>query len=146
MFQAKLEMLHPALQRLYLEWDGMRSGQAAPAARKLPMAALKPWHPNLAQIEVTGPGKYRYSFYGEALAAAFGVDFTGRSLDSVEPGRREMIAFDYDHCVKSRRPASRVYTAMFEEGEQTWNRLLLPLAGQDGTISTILLGAYQALR
>ena len=42
-----------------------------------------------------------------------------------------------------RLPVSRVYTAMFDGEQQTWERLVLPFFDLDGEVSKLLVAAYR---
>lgn len=46
-------------------------------------------------------------------------------------------------CGRDRIPTSRVYTADFAEGRQTWERLVLPFFDPQGDVVKLLVAAYR---
>jgi diguanylate cyclase (GGDEF)-like protein len=97
---------------------------------------------HLLVIESEG-GTNRYSHYGKAFAACFGLDLTGRVIDLLPPeilaaDRRFMLEFEYGFVRGTGRPLWRSYTALFgQDLRQTWQRLVLP-AGN----GRLVVGAY----
>ncbi len=97
---------------------------------------------NLLVIESDG-GTNRYSHYGKAFTACFGIDLTGRVIDLLPPeilaaDRRFMLEFEYGFVRGTGRPLWRSYTALFgQDLRQTWQRLVLP-AGN----GRLVVGAY----
>lgn len=132
-------VMDPRLADLYQRW---RSASAEDVAA----AASAPWFaPHRDHLVVIGreDGHSRYCHYGRAFASQFGNDLTGQVIDALpsdvlSPGRRGILAFEYDYALRIGRPLWRAYTALFDDGlRQTWQRLVLP-AGP----GHLLVGAY----
>lgn len=96
---------------------------------------------NLLIIDIEGPGN-RYSHYGAAFTRHFGSDLTGCVIDVLPADilpveRRGMLEFEYTFARRVKQPLWRSYTALFEGGTETWQRLVLPV-GDD----RLMVGAY----
>ncbi|TAN73555.1 MAG: GGDEF domain-containing protein, partial [Magnetospirillum sp.] len=96
---------------------------------------------HLLVIESDDQGN-RYSHYGAAFTRHFGADLTGCVIDvlpaEILPAeRRGMLEFEYTFARRVKRPLWRSYTALFDGGTETWQRLVLPLG--DGRLA---VGAY----
>jgi diguanylate cyclase (GGDEF)-like protein len=124
------------LSALFADWRRGGTGGFDPAAR---FAAHSD---HLLVIEAEG-GTNRYSHYGQAFAACFGIDLTGQVIDFLPPeilaaDRRFMLEFEYGFVRGTGRPLWRSYTALFgQDLRQTWQRLVLP-AGN----GRLVVGAY----
>ena len=84
----------------------------------------------------------RYSHYGAAFTRHFGADLTGCVIDvlptDILPAeRRGMLEFEYTFARRVKRPLWRSYTALFDDGTETWQRLVLPAGGD-----RLVVGAY----
>jgi diguanylate cyclase (GGDEF)-like protein len=106
-----------------------------------PLGPLAAHADHLLVIDALERG-HRYTHYGAAFTRHFGSDLTGLVID-VLPGdvlpaeRRGMLDFEYTFAGRAGRPLWRSYTALFGEALETWQRLVLPLAG-----GRLLVGAY----
>lgn len=147
---SKLDILHPHLQSFYEVWDTVRRDRPMPRIKDLPPRMLKPWYANILLVAVLGPQQFRYDYYGRTFIDAFGADLTNRTIDRIEADKADIIRLDYSACVRTKKPISRIHTGEFSSGNETWHRLILPLAGNDdadiGVVQQILVGAYPVRR
>ena len=147
---SKLDVLHPQLQSFYEVWESVRRDRPMPRIKDLPPRLLKPWYANILLVAVLGPQQFRYDYYGRAFIEAFGADLTGRTIDRIEADKADIIRLDYQACVRTGKPISRIHTGEFSGGSETWHRLILPLTGNDDedteTVRQILVSAYPIRR
>lgn len=86
-----------------------------------------------------GENDYYFSLFGAQISMMYGFDMTKRRLSTLEVADvREAVRKTYDEIVKIRRP-------VYLRGKYTWpgqelpvERLLIPLADDEGRLATIL--------
>lgn len=143
----------PRLVALYDYWDGKCAGRNMPTRADLDPVEMRRWLGNLLLIDVTAEGRFVYRLYGTGFVDSFGLDMTGRSVDELPAEQQERVRVDYEAVRASRQPRVRLYTAVFElpgiglrppaePQVTTWERLILPLSGDDGEVAMLLVGAY----
>ena len=125
-------------------WIEKCAGETLPTAASFEPGDLRPWldHTVLIDIDDADDAGMRYSFYGEGLVDAFGVDLTGRSIGPMEDGRTDLLAEDYRQVVRTRLPVARIVTDTFQSGAGSWEGLMLPLFDDDGSVVKILAAMY----
>lgn len=140
-----LVLRHPQLKSLYAFWVSRCDEDALPMAEDIEPADLRPWIGNLVVMDVQKAeqgGGYAYAYYSSGFATAFG-DKAGRTIDDLPEDQRALIKAEYDRVRGERIPTSRVYTADFADGRQTWERLVLPFFDPDGAVVKLLVAAYR---
>ncbi|GAA0568571.1 PAS domain-containing protein [Caenispirillum bisanense] len=140
-----LVLRHPQLKSLYAFWVSRCDEDALPMAEDIEPADLRPWIGNLVVMDVQRAeqgGGYAYAYYSSGFASAFG-DKAGRTIDDLPEDQRALIKAEYDRVRSERIPTSRVYTADFADGRQTWERLVLPFFDPDGAVVKLLVAAYR---
>ncbi|WP_142850894.1 PAS domain-containing protein [Telmatospirillum sp. J64-1] len=140
---ARLILHTSELKGLYGAWLDQCKGERFPSAADLEPAVLRPWLDHLVLVEVQLDGNYRYLYYGESLASAFGTDMVGRSVEDLPAHQRNVLKAEYDELRASRFPAARVYTALFNGREETWERLALPFFDSQGEVVAVMVAAYR---
>jgi hypothetical protein len=143
MSDPNLTLLHPKLQSLYALWRDQRPVGAVPVSDVIDPAALKPWLGNLLVMDVIEGDNFIYSYYGKALADAFHADMVGRSIELLPEQQRTLLQGEYDKARRDQLPVARVYTAAFEDGTETWERLVLPLSTDGRVVDKLLVAAYR---
>lgn len=144
----------PRLIALYGYWLGKCAGRAMPARSDLLPEEMRPWLGNLMLIDVSPDGRYQYRLYGTRFVEQFGVEMTGKTIDTLAAGQAAAIRTEYDVVRETRAPRSRRYTASFDvflhgpidkvELVKTWERLVLPLSRTvPDMVEMLLIGAYQ---
>lgn len=94
-------------------------------------------------IEVLAPsscGGWRYVRFGSAVAAATGVDMTGRTLDDLGDILRESYRAAIERLMRERRPILAVDRSLAPARHRFWERLILPCrnaAGEDRIVSFV---------
>lgn len=138
-----LVVRHPRLKALYALWLRLCAGGSFPALDGMTPADLRPWLDDMAIVGLDDTAGYVYRYYSPAYAAAFGTDLTGCSLARIAADRAVVLAAEYDAVRAERLPVSRVYSALFDGQQQTWERLVLPFFDLDGEVSKLLVAAYR---
>lgn len=102
--------------------------------------------PNIFLVDVLpGQSRYRYRLIGTNIAMWSGDDATGRDMDDPRCGEgAQLFIAMHDEVVHTRTPLLTVgHSALFQGSQMLFDRILLPLAGEDGAVSMIL-GAADA--
>ncbi|MBL8832565.1 MAG: hypothetical protein JNL71_09265 [Rhodospirillales bacterium] len=135
------------LPHLRRHWDALRAGNDMPAAD-----ALKPEDLGraigfsiLADIERDGLD-FRYRVFGEKVALAGGVDWTGHTGAEMAERTGMPVGTFYRAAnlaaVERRKALFTMHTAQARERTITWARLALPLAdAPGGQVVRMLIGA-----
>jgi hypothetical protein len=134
---------HPKLESLYRLWrEHCRDGDL-PAAADFDPIMLRPWAGNLVILDIGDEASFVYAYYGDAFAAAFGADQVGQSTDARPPPQRDVLTEEYARARERAAPLSRVYTADFGGGLASWERLVLPLAGDGRAVDKLMVAAFE---
>ena len=138
-----VSLSHPKLQSLYDYWSGKRAGRELLAADELDPAELRRWIGHLVVVDATAEGAFVYSYYGATLEKAFGRPMAGQSLELLPEAQRAILRDEYQSVRVDRQPVMRTYTAAFEGGTATWERLVLPLSSDGAQVDKLLVAAYR---
>lgn len=85
---------------------------------------------------------YRYLIYGEEIAERFGRNMVGKRTSDIptQPSVTTLFLSCYRVVMESRLPILTEHSAPLQVSATTWRRLVLPLAGSDGSVERILVG------
>lgn len=142
----KLQGAEPATPELLglLDYWLSRSGRGLPPrADALSPVDLRAWKDHLVVFEVAAEDVYVYTFYGAALAEAFGGSRLGATLDELPEHQRAVLASEYAAVIADGLPACRVHTADFNGRFRSFERLVLPLLGEGSRVDKLLVAAYE---
>lgn len=135
------------LPHLRRHWDTLRAGNDLPAADALMPEDLgrAMGFSILADIERDGLD-FRYRVFGEQVALASGVDWTGHTGAEMAERTGQPVGTFYRAAnlaaVERRKALFTMHTAQARERTVTWARLALPLAdGPGGRVVRMLIGA-----
>lgn len=143
MIKDRTELATAPLSGLLDFWLTKCVGGKPPVSSAIAPADLRPWKDNIVVFEVIGEDDLVYSYYGKALAAAFGHSRLGATLDELPPEQRAILRPEYATVRRERLPVARVHTADFGGVMRTWERLVLPMSSDGETIDKILVAAYE---
>ncbi|MFD1627251.1 PAS domain-containing protein [Azospirillum griseum] len=152
----KAELATPYLSGLLDFWISKCVAGSLPVPSAIAPADLRPWKDHIVVFEVigddsgdgngganSGPAAFVYSYYGQALATAFGHSRLGATLDDLPAEQRAILQPEYDAVRRERVPLVRVHTADFDGRTRSWERLVLPLSSDGVTIDKLLVAAYE---
>lgn len=137
------KILRPELRDLLQAWNARRSGAGLPLRGRFAPVDVADLMSNLLFVEVVGSRpRFRYREVGVDLIRIYGSDFTDRYIDEMprlfrtfaEPAYREVIA-KRDATHGSFRFVENWWIATYE-------RLMLPMVDEDGTIVEVAVGIY----
>ncbi len=146
MIKERTELATPSLGGLLDFWLTKCAGGKPPVSSSIAPADLRPWKDNIVVFEVIGEDEFVYSYYGKALAAAFGHSRLGATLDDLPEEQRAILRPEYESVRRERLPVARVYTASFSGVMRSWERLALPMSSDGEQIDKILVAAYELPR
>ncbi len=131
-----------SIMRFLIEyWERLRGDQPLPLASALSPFELKPALGHIVLIDVLEDGwNGRFRVYGTKVAETYGRDMTGRLLSDIDGGNYVSIFFRALYRAAWLRKAS-YYSHHFPPAHvavESWQRLALPLAGEDGQVSRFL--------
>lgn len=136
-----LVLRHPCLKDLYQFWLRLCDGETLPMAGDLDLAAMRPWLDDLAVVDVVrNDSHFTYTYCGYGLQSVFGADVTGHPVGDGEPaGPVQALRLDCDQVVREHIPLARVCNELPDDGDQAWERLVLPLFDEEGQVEKLLL-------
>lgn len=143
MMKERTELTTLALSGLLDFWLGKCSAGTPPVSSTIAPADLRPWKDNIVIFEVIGDDDFVYSYYGKALAEAWGHSRLGHTLDALPDEQRAILAAEYEAVLRERLPVARVYTGNFDGSRRTFERLVLPLSSDGATVDKLLVAAYE---
>jgi hypothetical protein len=138
-----------SLRFLTAYWHGLAGAGELPHFKQIDPIALRPALGYVMLLDpVEGGRDFRYRLYGSLIASVSGFDMTGKLL-SEHPAKSYVTEFglaSYRAAVQRGEP---VYTERHTIGAvhaTRWQRVALPLVGDDGTITRILAGTAPIAR
>jgi len=141
--QLKISPVNDGMKRIYDYWMSHRKNGRLPKREDIEPGDVSDLLPNIFLVDVEEtPRRYRVRLAGTEVVAFFGMDMTGKTIDSLELGEHaDTILKRYDEAVDSGQPSYAQYRYWTEAYEQHLNyeRLLLPLSS-DGEHVDKLLG------
>ena len=101
-----------ALRRLFDYWQALRGERFAPSWREVDPGAIKSLLPHIIVAELEQePFDVRFRFVGTTIVEAYGEDFMGRSLRSLEPtGGIDLWLSIYARLAETKRPCFGRYS------------------------------------
>lgn len=143
MNRRKPELMTSALNALLDFWLEKCVGTNPPVSATISPVELRPWARNIVVFEILGDSDFVYTYYGQALAAAFGRSQLGATLDALPKSQRDVLTAEYELVRRECLPAARTHTADFGSGLRTWERLVLPLTSDGETVDKLIVAAYE---
>jgi hypothetical protein len=132
-----------ALRFLTSYWRALAGPDRLPHLKQIDPLALRPALGYVMLLDLVENGRdFRYRVYGSIVASVSGFDMTGKLLSEhpASPYVTEFALAGYRAAVQRREP---IYTERHPVGAvhtTRWQRVALPLVGDDGTIARILAG------
>ena len=133
------------LRFLLRYWSELAGARAMPRAKEIDALEMRPALGYINLLDVLDDGEdFRYRVFGSIIAAVAGYDMTGRNVSALKT-EPYMAEFALAACravlrrgqpllTEHRPPPSAVPTV-------AWHGLTLPLAGEDGAVSRLLVGS-----
>ena len=133
------------LRFLLRYWSELAGARAMPCAKEIDALEMRPalGYINLLDV-VEGGEDFRYRVFGSIIAAVAGYDMTGRTVSALKvvpymaefalATCRAVVQRGQPLLTEHRPPASAVPTV-------AWHGLILPLAGDDGGVTRLLVGS-----
>lgn len=148
MTQKRTELATPDLSSLLDFWLRNCAPGRPPAPSGIAPADLRAWKDNIVVFEVIADESgiaraFVYSYYGKALAAAFGQSRLGATLEALPDDQRAVLQPEYEAVRRERLPVARVHTADFDGRRRSWERLVLPMSSDGIAIDKLLVAAYE---
>jgi len=138
-----LKIVDPRLVRIHSHWNVLRDGDALPAAGRFDPLDLVPHLGDLFIVRVEpdpagGEPVLRYTLIGTRLVDALGRDVTGQRVADTFPQDHPVMAVY--RCLLRQRIAVRTHGRLewMDKAHRTFESILLPLAGADGSVVKIV--------
>lgn len=141
--QLKTSCINEGMRRIYDYWESHRKDGRLPRREDIDPSDMTDLLPRIFLVDVEeNPRRYRVRLAGTQVVACFGVDMTGKTIDSLDLGDdAASILKLYDKAVDNGEPTydrHRYWTESYGQ-HLNYERLLLPLSS-DGTHVDKLLG------
>ena len=133
----------PELRFLDAYWRGLAAPPEQPLARRVEPFDLKPALGHIMLLDLVEAGwDFRYRLYGSKIAAHAGFDMTGLLVSQLKssPVAARFYLAVYRAVLHAGAPILTRHRAPADQVSATWNRLILPLWGEDGAIVRLLVG------
>jgi hypothetical protein len=138
-----------ALRFLTTYWHGLAGAGGLPHLKRVDPLALRPALGYVMLLDLVEGGRdFRFRLYGSLIASISGFDMTGKLL-SEHPASAYAVEFtiaSYRAAVQRREP---LYTDRHPVGAvmaTRWERVALPLVGDDGAIGRFVAGTAPLAR
>jgi hypothetical protein len=134
-----------ALHRFWLD-KKLRAGGRLPGRSSIKPEELKAWLGWINLMEVVDGGRdYVFRLYGSHVAREFGRDLTGRSVTELPPEHVPIVTAPFQRVIRDRLPCATRHLIQLEGRSFVWERLVLPLAEDGGTVDILLICLYRVL-
>ena len=127
-----------AVTALRALWDSKCGSREMPDRRDFQVAELAPWLGRLNLMSLR-EDNVRFDVYGTFNSRELGLEVTGLTLDALPPNVRDVTVAGIERVLRARAPVFETIRVQIQSRMRTYDRLLLPLAGIDGTIEKILV-------
>ncbi|PJK30947.1 hypothetical protein CVT23_03530 [Minwuia thermotolerans] len=124
-------------------WRGLPKTGGLPQARAVDPLAMKPALGYIMLLDVLdGGADFRYRVYGSRIAQHSGFDMTGKKTSEIGSSNYVSVFFlcMYRAAMIRREAVYTRHNPAAHVSVRTWDRLLLPLAGDEGLVQRILAG------
>jgi hypothetical protein len=129
------------LQDLLSWWQALRRHPDLPAPDSIDPLQIRPALGYVLLLDVVDDGEdFRYRLFGSTLSEVSGFDMTGRLASEHEAGRY-VVQFGialYRAVMRRRQPVFTAYGPAGAKTTESWHRLVLPFAGDDGRVLRFL--------
>lgn len=128
---------HPALTALLARWQAYAGARAMPERGDLDFLNLKPWRGHLLLVDVFSHGRQF-----QTAPSTGGLADPGPPVTAVIASRAALDAH-YERAAADRYPTATVIGPREDTATPRVEVLVLPLAGADGLVTALLVGAYE---
>ena len=132
-------ILRPALEH----WESARGTRPMPSRADIDPLALKPLLGLMAMVDVSDAGpkqNFTFRLFGTELSSRVGEDFTGRSVDTIEPRPYgELLRRSYEKVVERRAPSFDHIAFQYKRHARLYHRLTLPLSNDGESVDRLWL-------
>jgi hypothetical protein len=133
--------MHPKLVDLLDFWHRKRAGRRMPARGDFDVFELRPWLGYLHLVEVIEGGEdFLHRIYGSEVAAAFGIDLTGKRLIAVPAAVRESVRRSYAAACESCEPLFIEDDPLLNSSVDRVQALIMPLSADGLVVDRLLIG------
>lgn len=132
----------------FQSWLDCRAGAALPPAASIDPFVLRKALGYLLILEpIAAFADFRYRLYGSQIAEWYKRDMTGRCVSEFPSRAASVYGQEYRALRVLRRPIYAEHDASPDVSAMVrWSRLVLPYAGEDGSITRILVGNVPCAR
>ncbi|MEO1328939.1 MAG: diguanylate cyclase [Pseudomonadota bacterium] len=133
------EIRNPRVLELYGLWNSHRRDGRPPRAASLLPEALALCGGDLLQVELVDGIDLVYRRYGANLIAEEGRDLTGERASAFDGALRRFLRDWYMRALEDQDAIYTVHRAESGTRSLSWERLLLPLEGDNGAVDQVLV-------
>lgn len=136
------------LASLYDYWAGLPRGPRLPLTEAIDALDIGPALGIVMLLEpVTDEPDFRFRLYGSEVAAASGLELTGKTLAAVPSAElSDFFRVTYLAALRLGAPLLTRHRPPPEYNVTAWTRLVLPCEDGDGTVDRLLVGNHPRLK
>jgi hypothetical protein len=128
---------HPALAALLARWQAYAGARPIPERGDLDFLNLRPWRGHLLLVDVFSHGRQF-----QTAPSSGGLSGPGAAVTAVIASRSALAA-KYERAAAERCPVAATIEPREDTATPLIEVLILPLAGADGLVTALLIGAYE---
>lgn len=133
----------PHLARLLEHWHSLRGDDDLPHFQCVDPLDMGYALGHLNLLEVVDNGEdFRYRISSTEAGRRLGVEYQGMLVSEVGKFSSRFFGATYRESMRRRLPLYSIHVPPLEVSVSEWRRLLLPLAGDDGTVVRFLSGVH----
>jgi hypothetical protein len=140
--QLKTSLMNEGMRRIYDYWMSRRKNGRLPRREDIDPSDVTDLLPHIFLVDIEeNPRHYRFRLVGTKVVECFGLDMTGKTIDSLDLGDdADAILKHYDQAVDHGEPIydrHRFWTEAYGQ-HLNYERLLLPLSSDGKRVDKLL--------
>lgn len=126
------KVTNPTIQSLYRSWQSLCADGSLPSPSDFNPAKLDWCNKNLMLLRRIGGDDFEYLYYGLAISAISKFDMTGKCVSDFESSVGDFFRQKYIECLEAGQPIYTKHNGQHAVAVTSWERLLMPLEGENG--------------
>lgn len=126
------KVTNPTIQGLHRSWQSLCAEGRLPSPGDFNPAKLDWCNQNLMLLRRIADDDFEYLYYGLAISSISKFDMTGKRVSDFESDVGEFFREKYLECLDARTPIYTKHHGQHAVAVTSWERLLMPLEGENG--------------
>lgn len=126
------KVTNPTIQSLHRSWLSLCADGRLPSPSDFNPAKLDWCNQNLMLLRRIAEDDFEYLYYGLAISSISKFDMTGKRVSDFDSDVGEFFREKYLECLEARAPVYTKHHGQHAVAVTSWERLLMPLEGENG--------------